>query len=377
MPKRIPLDSIRRLIAKGKQVCLFGIGEQLTDCYRQLELLLGRTPDLLCDNAAGKWGHEYFGIKCISPSELAQYHHNVIVIIAIRNYESPYRQISKMGIKDIFIACYDRCYDVVRAVKAPEDKSPELPLGGVRKISLRGKWTFVSGASRGIGKQIAMAIAGQGSNVVVHATREAHTKEVLGQCRSLGVEAVPIGADFSSMSAVEKMLDRLASLAPPVDIAYNNAAVSPPSHAAVQDIPAAEFTSAFTVNTLAPIRICQTLLPSMVKRGFGRIVTISSAIQKKPADAAYACSKAALNKFVHDLAPGLAGTGVMLTLVNPGWLRTDMGGGYAPLAVESVVPGVLLGALYAGDINGRWIGAQDYAGMTLEKAISRARFYLF
>jgi len=90
---------------------------------------------------------------------------------------------------------------------------------------------------------------------------------------------------------------------------------------------------------------------------------------------AYACSKAALSKFVHDLAPSLQGTGVMMSLVCPGYVRSDMGGVNAPYAVESVIPGALLGALLDGDINGRWFIAQDYAGLDLPAAIQKSKFY--
>ena len=90
---------------------------------------------------------------------------------------------------------------------------------------------------------------------------------------------------------------------------------------------------------------------------------------------AYACSKAALNKFVHDLAPSLEGTGVMMSLVCPGYVRSDMGGPNAPHPVESVIPGVLLGAVLDKDINGRWIIAQDYAGLDLATAKEKAKFY--
>ena len=89
----------------------------------------------------------------------------------------------------------------------------------------------------------------------------------------------------------------------------------------------------------------------------------------------YACSKAALNKFVFDLAPSLKGTGVMISCVCPGHVRTDMGGSNAPHPVENVIPGALLGALMDGDVNGRWFIAQDYAGMDLTAAMNKAKFY--
>ncbi len=134
-----------------------------------------------------------------------------------------------------------------------------------------------------------------------------------------------------------------------------------------------DFIDCYTVNTLAPIRICQTLIPAMRRRGFGRIVNVSSSIQKRPGEMAYACSKAALDKFVHDLSPSLAGSGVMLSLLDPGWLSTDMGGPSASNDVDSVLPGGLLGALVDGNVNGRWFSAQDYRGLTIESAIRKAR----
>ena len=106
-----------------------------------------------------------------------------------------------------------------------------------------------------------------------------------------------------------------------------------------------DYLKHYAVNTVAPIRICYRLIPPMIKRGFGRVINISSTIQKRPGEMAYACSKAALSKFVHDMAPGLEGTGVMMSLVCPGYVRSDMGGPNAPHRVESVIPGALLGAL--------------------------------
>jgi short-subunit dehydrogenase len=113
----------------------------------------------------------------------------------------------------------------------------------------------------------------------------------------------------------------------------------------------------------------------MVRRGFGRVVNVSSTIQKRPAEMAYACSKAALSKFVHDMSPSLKGTGVVISLLCPGYVRSDMGGPDAPHPVESVIPGALLGALVDESGAGRWFMAQDYAGLDLETAVERAKYY--
>jgi NAD(P)-dependent dehydrogenase (short-subunit alcohol dehydrogenase family) len=76
---------------------------------------------------------------------------------------------------------------------------------------------------------------------------------------------------------------------------------------------------------------------------------------------AYAASKAALDKFVRDTVIRLRDTGVTMNLLDPGWLRTDLGGPNAPNAVESVMPGALVPALVENDVQGTWFSAQDYA----------------
>jgi NAD(P)-dependent dehydrogenase (short-subunit alcohol dehydrogenase family) len=155
------------------------------------------------------------------------------------------------------------------------------------------------------------------------------------------------------------MLDKLEHNFPPIDIVFNNAGIARPG-SDPWDISSQNYLDHYTV----------------IRRGFGRVVNISSTLQKSPADMAYACSKAALGQFVHDLAPSLDGTGVAISLVCPGHVRSDMGGQKAPHPVASVIPGAILGALLdTAAVNGHWIVAQDYAGLSLPEAIGRAKFY--
>jgi len=355
-------------------VVMFGLGVQFQDCYPQLVLALGREPDFLCDNAPEKWGRQFFGRSCISPAELTGLGKNISVVITIRRYEDVYRQLQTMGIQNIFVASYDQGYDIVHAVKrlTPQPSNPEEPF----ESPVIGKWALVTGASRGIGRQIALAMAALGANLIIAHSRDlSHTRELIERCRALGVQAEPIAAELGNPAELEQLLERLEHYCPPIDIIFNNAGISLSCGPDIWNISPEDYLTHYTVNTIAPIRICYRLIPPMIQRGYGRVVNISSTIQKTPSGMAYACSKAALSKFVHDMAPSLEGTGVMLSLVCPGYVRSDMGGPNAPHPVESVVPGVLLGAIMDGDVNGRYFIAQDYAGLSLTDAVKRARFY--
>jgi NAD(P)-dependent dehydrogenase (short-subunit alcohol dehydrogenase family) len=340
------LKFIRDTIDKARYVCLFGVGVLLKDCFHQLVLSSGREPDFLCDNA--------------------------LVIITIKNYEAIGRQLHEMGIRDVFIACFDRCYNSVHSVKKLEEDQRGASVGQSFSSPVEGKWTLVTGASRGAGRQIAMVMAELGSNIIAHSRCVSHVKELADTCSSMGVKVVPIAAELSDLDQLEAMLSELEHLAPQIDIVFNNAAI--PCESGFWMSPSQEYLACYTVNAVAPIRICRQLIPPMIERGYGRVVNITSSVQRRPETMAYACSKAALDKFVHDLAPSLEGTGVMLTLADPGWLRTDMTGFVGPHAVESIIPGVLLGALLDGEINGRWFGAQDYAGLSIEAAVLKAKF---
>jgi len=110
----------------------------------------------------------------------------------------------------------------------------------------------------------------------------------------------------------------------------------------------------------------------MIERGFGRVVNVTSGIKNEPEQAAYSASKAALDKFTKDLSSKLDGTNVMINLADPGWCRTDLGGPNAPNPVESVIPGIVVGAFIDDKKSGRLFPAQAFTGLTLEEAVAKA-----
>ena len=237
---------------------------------------------------------------------------------------------------------------------------------------IKGKWALVTGASRGIGKEIATALGNLGCNLVLHSRSVEHTHALAEELSARGVHTVSLQGDITDPNQVTQLLYDIDNAAPQIDILYNNAAIMMPYHDDVWQIPADEFRKSFETNVISQIRLCNALIPSMMERRWGRIINLISGIDQQPQLAPYAISKAALRKFVHDFVPILEGSGVAMNALDPGWLKTDMGSQEAPNSVASVIPGALVPALLSDGISGREFQAQDYAGMSIEQAQQKA-----
>ena len=239
-------------------------------------------------------------------------------------------------------------------------------LNRVNKADIGGKWALVTGASRGIGRQVSLGLAQYGCNVVLHSRNTAHTEALAAEVEAKGVQVRQVAAELSDPSELEAMLATVLSIEPGIDIVYNNAAIMTPYRSDWKNVPAEDFRKSFEVNVTALVRICHALIPGMVERGWGRIINVTSGIQDQPELIAYSISKAAVDKFVTDTASHLKDAGVLINLLDPGWLRTDLGGPNAPNSVESVLPGALVPALLDDGTTGHFFRAQDYALITLD-----------
>ena len=243
-------------------------------------------------------------------------------------------------------------------------------------MKLTGKWSLVTGASRGVGLRIATALADLGSNLILH-SRSAVDTHVLVACLSAkGISVLSFAAELDNQVQVDAMLDAVQAHVPQFDIVFNNAAIMTPWRQDPWQTTVEDFRASFEVNVISLARICSRLVPPMLARKWGRVVNVTSGIADQPQLTAYAVSKAAVDKYVRDFAPSLAGSGVMMNLLDPGWLRTDLGGPNAPNDPSSVIPGALVPALLDDGISGRFFRAQDYAGMSLEQAIAQGAMLL-
>ena len=212
---------------------------------------------------------------------------------------------------------------------------------------------------------MSLGLASYGCNVVLHSRNPENTNSIAEEVRALGVEVKQTSAELSNAAEVDAMLDELLADGPAIDIVYNNAAIMTPYRSEWLEVPGEDFRRSFEVNVTALIRICHRLAPSMMNRGWGRIINVTSGIADQPELIAYAVSKGAVDKFVYDTAEKMKEKGVLMNLLDPGWLRTDLGGPNAPGAVESVLPGALVPALLDDGTAGKLFRAQDWAGQEI------------
>ena len=237
---------------------------------------------------------------------------------------------------------------------------------------VKGKWALITGAARGIGYLTAKFMAQQGCNLILHSRSLDHTEKVLAEVRACGVSALAVEADLNDPDAVQRMLAEIDRLEINVDIVLNNAGLQVAYRNDYMNTPVSDYEISFRVNTIAPAMICYHFLPGMMERGSGRIVNTTSGISLDVCQAGYSASKAALDKITIDLGSKVEGTDVLINLTDPGWCRTDLGGQQAPNAPESAIPGIVAGVFVNDGKSGRYLGAQHFAGMTLEEAVEKA-----
>lgn len=227
-------------------------------------------------------------------------------------------------------------------------------------IEIKGKNAFVTGSSRGVGQQIALGLAKLGCNVIVHGRTSESSSKTLKLMEEYRVKTYSVYGELSEETQVKDLIRQLMDLNIDVDILYNNAAIMTPFYENVWDHSWDEWTATFKVNVMALYSICGALIPGMIQRGFGRVINLSSGIKDLPELAPYGASKWAVDKLTKDLAVKLKDTGVRINTLDPGWLRTDLGGENADHPVEAVLPGGLAPARIEDDgPNGQFFSAID------------------
>lgn len=226
-------------------------------------------------------------------------------------------------------------------------------------IELKDRNALVTGSSRGIGQQIAEGLAKSACNVIVHGRTKENCTATLQILQKYPVQTYCVYGDLSDENQLDHLIRQVQNLNIRVDVLYNNAAIMTPYRADYWQHSWDDWMMSMKVNVFAMYRLCGSFIPPMIENGFGRVINLTSGIKDQPELAPYGASKWAVNKLTEDIAVKLGGTGVRINTLDPGWLRTDLGGVYAELHVEAVLPGALAPALIDDDgPNGEYFSAQ-------------------
>ena len=191
-----------------------------------------------------------------------------------------------------------------------------------------GYWTnnlvMITGASSGIGRALALEVATRGAHLGLLARREELLNELVNEVRAHNVKAVAATADVRDVKAVRAAADRFRGELGPIDILIANAGIGTADHA-LQLAPehAAEVIG---INVLGAVNSVAAVAAEMVARGQGRLVAISSlaAYRGLPKSAAYCASKAALTAYFESVRIDLRRTGVGVTIIYPGFIKTPL-----------------------------------------------------
>jgi NAD(P)-dependent dehydrogenase (short-subunit alcohol dehydrogenase family) len=191
---------------------------------------------------------------------------------------------------------------------------------------LTGKIAVVTGASRGLGRRIAVRLAREGAAVALMARGEAGLRETQREIAEMGAESLVVPADLAQPQEVEQAKVVIERALGVPSILVNAAGMFGPIDL-VKDTEPEAWIETMLVNTVAPYLTCRAFVGGMVDRGWGRIVNVSSAAalhEPGAANSAYGTSKAALNQFTRHLAAEIAGSGVTANVIHPGDVKTEM-----------------------------------------------------
>lgn len=184
---------------------------------------------------------------------------------------------------------------------------------------------LVTGGSRGIGRAIALQLAGQGCNVAVnYATRSGAADEVVAAIRDAGGTAIAVGADVSDADAVESMYAEIGATLEPPTIVVNNAGITRDD--LMLRMSAEAFDEVIATNLRSAFLVTKAALRPMMRSKWGRVICIGSVsgIGGNAGQANYAASKAGLIGFAKSIAKEMGGRGVTSNVVAPGFIQTDM-----------------------------------------------------
>lgn len=186
-----------------------------------------------------------------------------------------------------------------------------------------GKNALLTGAAGGIGKHIARLLAQQGINLIITGRQRDALETLASELRRHHVKVEVLICDLTDAASVAALPGQAEALLSPIDILINNAGIEEVRH--YQDQDPAWINATIMTNTLAPLQLARAVLPGMIERGEGWIISMSSlaGILGMPYGATYAASKAAISQWTMSLHAELVGSGVTVAALAPGFVTGE------------------------------------------------------
>lgn len=195
---------------------------------------------------------------------------------------------------------------------------------------------LVTGANRGIGKQVSVDLAKQGIYVLIGARNPGEAEDTLAAVKAVGKGEI-LSLDVSKEQSISAALDTITGSFGKLDILVNNAGIFA-DPGSFFDTTSEDLHRTLLVNLYGPLRLIQTFLPMMIQNDFGRIVNVSSGMgqlsEMGSGYPAYRISKTAINALTNVASAEAVGKNIKINSVCPGWVKTDMGGASATRPVE-------------------------------------------
>ena len=191
-------------------------------------------------------------------------------------------------------------------------------------LGLAGKACAVTGASRGIGREVARRLAAEGARVLLVARGADALADARSECERAGGEAAVLQLDVTDSDAGERMLAAATGAFGQLDVLVNNAGSA--RWRRLDEVPEEDWYAAWELNVMAPLRAMRAAIPPMAERGFGRVVNVSSTAGKRPSAMMpeYSVAKAAELSLSRLFADAYAGEGVLVNAVCPGPTKSEL-----------------------------------------------------
>ncbi|MFA8433050.1 MAG: SDR family oxidoreductase [Marinifilaceae bacterium] len=198
------------------------------------------------------------------------------------------------------------------------------------------KIALVTGSNRGIGFEACRQLAKNGFKVIFTCRNEQKGMEACNFLIASGLDIVFHRLDVTSPEEIDNISQMIKKEFGRLDVLVNNAGVYLDKELELLSLNPEIVRNTMEVNLIGPLRLCQTFIPLMLEKGYGRVVNISSTMgslnEMVGRSGAYRMSKTAMNSLTRILADEVDGSPVKVNAMCPGWVRTDMGGPMAPLS---------------------------------------------